>query len=91
MLVTDLKVCHNINPTLLRLSDMEALAEKYLADGITIVAEDRNHDIVTMWGPNMMDDYDDEGHILRREFDSKGNIVDMDGNIIERNEDNDEK
>ena len=64
--------------------DVDALAEKYIKDGITIVAENRNHDIVYMWGPNMMDDYDDAGNILRRDFDKNGNLVDENGNIIEK-------
>ena len=64
--------------------DVEQLADKYLQDGITIVVEDRNHDIITMYGPNMMDDYDEAGNILRRDFDKNGNLVDENGNIIEK-------
>ena len=67
--------------------DVDQLADKYLRDGLTIVVENRDHDIVYMYGPNLMDDYDNDGNILRRDFDKDGNLVDEAGNIIEPGDD----
>ena len=39
--------------------DVQALADKYEEDGITIVAEDLSGEIVYMWGPALLKDYDD--------------------------------
>jgi hypothetical protein len=38
--------------------DLHAIADKYMADEITIVAEARGGEIIDIWGPNL-DDMDD--------------------------------
>jgi hypothetical protein len=40
--------------------DVQALADKYRDDDITIIAEARNGDIIEMWGPILFDEMEDE-------------------------------
>ena len=40
--------------------ELHALADKYIADEITLVAEARGGEIIDIWGPNLMDDMEDK-------------------------------